>query len=935
MTRKTQTAAWMALAAMLATQTLAFGQSTGATAVEAATNTAAAIRYPAAREQAEALAVDRGTAGLALSLKRLGTWASVMDIVAHPDDEDGGMLTYESRGLGARASLLTLTRGEGGQNAMSPDADDALGLLRTNELLRADAYYGARQYFGTEADFGFSKTQEEAFSQWGHDRVLYDAVLAIRKERPLVLMATFVGGITDGHGQHQVSGEIEQEAYLAAGDPKVFPEQLRNGLLPWTPLKVYGRVPFAPVTAKGMFDYATGKWAPARFYNYVTRSWSATAPKPDVEIPTSEWNSVDGLSYQQIARTGWGEQRSQYGGGDPTLSGEGGSAYHLWASRLPAGETAQDGIFAGIPVDLPGLAWLVTRDGQAVPAWLTTGLATLSASVHQARTEFRPESPAGIAPSLRLALVTVRSLRARVQGSKLRDPGRSFLSEELDRKEAQLETALAESLGIDLQAFTVKSARTDHGPFGGGIDETPVSAVPGEKLLVRVHTHVASAGVTLQRVWLHGTDGRPWADGAVQNPAADATLAATVPTDEPPTAPYFTRPTVAQPYYNVSAAALRDEPFAPYPLQAWAEFAYDGIPVRVGEVVQTMHREPGRGGIFEPLVITPPIGVEVEPQAAILPPDGSPLVVRVVVHTEMAASGTVQLQLPDGWTSAPASATFHSAQRGDTEAVVFRVSPPAHSQAAGKVSLGAVATWNGKQFTSGWRSVGYPGMRPYNLYRKATTETRQVDVKIAKGLRVAYVMGTGDTVPEALRSLGIEPHLLTPQEIAQGDFSAWNVILIGIRAYSVRPELAANEARLEAFERSGGTVIVQYQSSNFPAPYPLDMGRSPEKVVEETAPVRLLHPENPLLSTPNRITTADFSGWVEERGHSFLSSWDPAYTALTETADHGQDPQQGGLLVAQVGRGHFVSVSYALYRQFPELVPGAFRLLANLISLGR
>ena len=322
-------AAWVALAAMVAAQTLAVGEATGATAAGLG-----AMRFPAASERAEALSVDRGAAGLALSLKRLGTWASVMDIVAHPDDEDGGMLTYESRGVGARASLLTLTRGEGGQNAMSADADDALGVLRTNELLAADEYYGARQYFGTEADFGFSKTQQEAFEQWGHDRVLYDAVLAIRRERPLVLMATFVGGITDGHGQHQVSGEIEQEAYLSAGDPKVFPDQLKAGLKPWTPLKVYGRAPFAPVTSKGMFDYATGKWAPARFYNYVTKQWSDQAPKADVEISSGEWNAVDGLSYQQIARTGWGEQRSQYGGGNPTLSGEGGSAYHLWASRV-------------------------------------------------------------------------------------------------------------------------------------------------------------------------------------------------------------------------------------------------------------------------------------------------------------------------------------------------------------------------------------------------------------------------------------------------------------------------------------------------------------------------------------------------------------------------------------------------------------------------
>ena len=182
---------------------------------------------------------DRGAADLEQTLKRLGTTASVLFIVPHPDDEDGALMTYLSRGLGVRVTLLTFTRGEGGQNAMSAESYDALGLIRTNELLKADRYYGARQLWGTEVDFGFSKTQQESFEKWGHDRVLYDAVLAIRMVRPQVIMSTFVGGVTDGHGQHQVAGEIAQEAFKAAADPNVFPEQLRPvkdggaGLEPW------------------------------------------------------------------------------------------------------------------------------------------------------------------------------------------------------------------------------------------------------------------------------------------------------------------------------------------------------------------------------------------------------------------------------------------------------------------------------------------------------------------------------------------------------------------------------------------------------------------------------------------------------------------------------------------------------------------------------
>ena len=221
---------------------------------------------------------DRGQADLEQTLKRLSTTASVFYIVAHPDDEDGALLTWLSRGMGARVTLFTLTRGEGGQNAMTGDTYDALGLIRTNELLKANEYIGAKQLWGTEADFGFSKTQAESFAQWGHDRVLYDAVLAVRQTRPQIIVATFVGGVSDGHGQHQVSGEIAQEAFKAAGDPKVFPEQLKDGLQPWQPLAVYSRAPFARITSQGIFDYATGKWAPAHFHNYITGEWTDLSP---------------------------------------------------------------------------------------------------------------------------------------------------------------------------------------------------------------------------------------------------------------------------------------------------------------------------------------------------------------------------------------------------------------------------------------------------------------------------------------------------------------------------------------------------------------------------------------------------------------------------------------------------------------------------------
>jgi hypothetical protein len=332
-------------------------------------------------------------------------------------------------------------------------------------------------------------------------------------------------------------------------------------------------------------------------------------------------------------------------------------------------------------------------------------------------------------------------------------------------------------------------------------------------------------------------------------------------------------------------------------------------------------------------VVTPAIGVSVQPEARILPLDGSALPVKVTVHSQGAAEGRVALKLPDGWRAEPAEAQFKRSAAGDTEPTLFSVTPSAAE--AGGYKIEAVVHSGGRTYETGWQSVGYPGLLPYNLYTAAQLKTRKVDVKLAPGLRIGYVMGTGDLVPDAIEELGGKVHLLSAAELGSGDLSAWNVIVIGIRAYSNRPELTTAQPRLDEFVRNGGTLIVQYQSGNFPAPLPLAMNsRMPERVVDEQSPVKLLNPSNPLLKQPNVITKADFDGWVEERGHSFLDTWDAAFIPLTETSDAGQDPQRGGLIVAHPGKGTYIYVAYALYRQLPELVPGAYRLLANLLSAG-
>lgn len=897
------------------------------------------------------IAEDRGEAQLEQTLKRLDTTASLLVIVAHPDDEDGALMTYLARGKGARVTLFTLTRGEGGQNLMSADTEDALGIIRTNELLRADEFYGAQQLWGTEIDFGFSKTQEEAFSQWGHDRVLYDAVLAVRKVRPQIIVSTFVGGITDGHGQHQVSGEIAQEVFKAAADPKIFPDQLKPvaegglGLTPWQPLAVYSRTPFAPVTDKGMFDYATGKWAPAKFHNYITGEWISGVPSTDATVPVGTFDITLGRTYAQIATQGWGEQKSQNGGANPGMPEPVNGSYHLWgvaAEAKGSGTGENDDLFHNSRVNIDtSIAGLGRLARGSVPGWLGDGLRQIDAGL----SEFESECPcrAGIETARKLAVIYRQTidLRRKVAGGDMDADGRASILFELDAKIGEFQTAFADLLGLNLTAFRTKESRPQGGGFRGATaDETSRSVSPGETLRVRVHVSQATTETRLEKVWLESEGNPEWktelSTGAIDpsKHAVDPIFEVTVPENAQPTEPFFTRPNTEQAYYNVSNPAWRERSFAPYPLAAWAEYTFGGLPIRIGEVVQTLDRVTGPGGIYEPLVVTPAIGVRVSPDARILPLNGGPLPVRVTVHTQGASEGTVRLKLPEGWTSRPAEAKFQRSSGGDTEPIEFSVTPSAVKE--GAYSVRAEAESGERTYESGWESIGYAGLRPYNQYQPSELRTRKVDVKLASGLRIGYVMGTGDLVPEAMEGMGLAPHLLSAAELESADLSQWNVIVIGIRAYSVRPELAAAEARLDQFVRAGGTVIVQYQSGDFPAPLALSMnGRMPERVVDENSPVKLLDPENELLSRPNKITSEDFAGWVEERGHSFMDNWDQGYTALTETADPGQDPQKGGLLVAHPGKGTYIYVAYALYRQLPELVPGSYRLLANLLSAGK
>ncbi|MBV8673819.1 MAG: PIG-L family deacetylase [Acidobacteriaceae bacterium] len=898
-----------------------------------------------ASPDAQTLPEDRGADGLAQTLKKLHTWGSLMMIVAHPDDEDGGMLTLESRGFGARTAILTLTRGEGGQNAMSSETYDALGLIRTNELLLADEYSGTEQFFSRVADYGFSKTIEEAHEKWGRDRVLYDVVRAVRLYRPLVITSVFTGNITDGHGHHQVAGEAAQLAFKMAGDPTVFPDQIAQGLRPWSPLKVYARNPFFSATSRGIYDYATNKWSPVRFYDYVSAQWNTTVPPTDIEVHEGTFDPILSQSYIQIAREGWSQQKSQNGGGNIPLRGTFDVGYHRYGSRVPDNGPDKT-FFDGIDTSLPGIATLAHGE----TAFLTAALKDIDQHVMTATFGYLPSNPEKIAPELIIGYKKTKDLIEAVNSSALPADDKGNVVHELEMKLTQFNIALAQALGLQVNAVVIPRTPDKPAPLGLFAEDTPTTVTPSSEIDVRLHVAsaqpwTAGGSLRLTRTWLESSGGVPWKTVRLGAPgmdtasssAGDVVYRVTVPRDAPYTRPYFTRPNPEQPYYDISDPTLANQPLAPYPLAGWAEFNYDGVPVRLGQVVQTVHREHGYGSLYQPLAVVPKISVNVAVPAGIVPLGSTSFALAVSVRNsqQAAADGTLRLDLPAGWTCDPPAQNFHL-RANESAPLNFTIHPS--MLAAESYTIKANAQSGYQIFSEGFETIGYPGLRPYYLYRAATYGARGVDVKVAPTLNVGYVMGTGDDVPLALEQMGIHAHLLSPAEIASGDLSRYDTILVGIRAYSNRPDLAANNHRLLDYVQRGGNLVVQYQSGDFdqygPYPYTLiSSGRLPERVVDETAPVTIM--SNPVFDWPNRITSRDFDGWIEERGHSFLESWDSRYVAPTETHDPGQDPQRGGLLIAHYGKGTYIYVAFALYRQFPEAVPGAYRILANLISLGK
>jgi len=853
---------------------------------------------PTAHAQVRSIYTN-GAQGLVQVLRRLQTTASAMHTGAHPDDEDSALIARLARGDQARVAYLSLNRGEGGQNIISSDLFEALGVIRTEELLQARRLDGGDQFFTRTIDYGFTKTRAEAAAKWGEQNVLGDTVRVIRTFRPLVIISRFTGTPSDGHGHHQLAGYLTPLAFQAAADPAQFPEQIAEGLRPWQALKLY-----------------------------VSESFGNNPNnKPTLTVETGRFDYLLGRTYLEIALEGRSQHKSQEQG-SIELHGPRESGVRLLKSFVQNSEPEQS-IFDGIDASITGIAKLSALRDDAING----ELAQMQKAAARALAEYDALSPQKIIKPLSEGIDATRRARAKLSslsGEANASADADFL---LEQKEHEFADALQRAAGVTVEALA---------------ESETVS--PGESVAVAVKVFVPDASlVKIGEIHLRTAKdwrvdpatppqptGGPFSRFRRETAQQSAFFRLSVPENATFTQPYW----LAQPrvgdLFQWPQNAPKGRPFDPE--QAFGEVRMEigGTPVVMTKTVQYRYADEVRGEIRRDLNVVPAISVTLDSHLIVVPTSARSQIKRIAIrltnNSQQLVQGEVRLRLPEGWTAQPAETQFEIKQKNARTAVVFNVMVPPRTK-AGSFQIGAEAVAAGKTFNRELHAIEFPHIQTHRMYLPSAATVRVFDLQVAP-VRVGYIMGSGDQVPEAIRQMGLQVTMLGEDELSTGDLSRYDTIVVGIRASQVRPDFVANNVRLTDYLRGGGTLIVQYQRPDYVekglAPFPAKIG---ERVTDENAVVTILQPQHPVFNFPNKINPADWENWVQERTLYNMTALDQKYIPLLESHDPQESAQNGGEVYAEIGRGKYVYTSYAWFRQLPEGVPGAYRLFANLLSL--
>lgn len=856
---------------------------------------------------------ERGAAALDQLLRGVTVSGRVLMVAAHPDDEDTNLLTMLARGHQVHAAYLSLTRGDGGQNLIGNELGEALGVIRTEELLAARRVDGAQQFFSRAYDFGFSKTADETFQQWDKEALTGDVVRVIRAVRPQVMVAMFSGTPADGHGHHQASGILARAGVDAAMDTARFP------------VATHGR-----------------PWQVAKFYR---GAWSRNATAT-LTLQVGTYDPALGRNYAEIA----GESRSQHRSqGFGVLQTRGAAQTRLTRELTRVNESTpadQEGTpFDGVDTSFMRLTRIAGGRGAAL-----AGIAPLMDSVTRMVDLRRPD---GVVPALARVVQMAQEARAAVKRCGIvpitQYPSINGLPAVCDLEDEELETAvdrvLQRSRAALAQAAGVLIEATSPEEFTAFGDQLPVR--------VSIYNRGVRA-VTVHGVTLSGAGPFRAIEPIVISPGRDTVLVfpVYVTVDHRPywvgtrrDAMYADGTSPADGIARISAGvtvemvakvAVADDARRLSAVEASIEIAGVRTTIDGGTIVNRF-ADPVLGEQNRPVGAVPPITIALdralEYVRADVPLDRR---IRVTLRSYGVRPRTVRFRtlIPAGLTGSGLPDSLILAA-GATQELYLTLTG---KLAEGRYDFGVGAESEGTLFVEGMTTIEYPHIRPIRLYRQSSAYLLAVAMTVPRALRVAYVIGVSDASGAILSQLGIPTTMLTAEQLRLLDLSLYTTIVIGPRAYETSAELRAANPMLFAWVRNGGTLVVQYGQFEMAAPgmmpLPVTFSRPAARVTREDAPVRVVDTQSKLLRWPNRITERDWADWVQERALYMPSVIDPGYRTPIALNDPDEPEQRGAILDYPMGKGRYVYTTLSLFRQIPGGVRGGSRILVNLLSAG-
>jgi len=809
------------------------------------------------------------------SLVPLKSVSSFLQTGAHPDDETTRLLARLAKADGVRLGYACAVRGEGGQNDIGTESRSVLGVLRTREMERAAAVLDMELFWlneeidGAIFDFGLSKSAEETFGYWGRERTVERLVRVIRSFRPDVLAPTFLD-VPGQHGHHRAVTQATEEAFRLAADPQAFPEHARDGLAPWQAAKLY--LP-AWSGAGGAYD--------------------DTEPPPNatITVPVGGFDAVHGASYPQIAQWSRAFHRTQ-GMGRWVEEGNDEVPLHRLACAIDAPDE-EHGLFDGLPTTLGELAETVGDAG------ISVAMRAAQQHIDAALAAF-PDN-AGVLAEIHAALGAVRNA---VQALPAADADlRHAVAHRLDAKERQLCRASR------CAALLVARLETDRPVLaaGDGAELTLTAYLGGSVALTATALEIVAP-----RGWRTEQSGDA---PSLLRPGARMTATArlSAPSDAADFEPY---------QFRTAPHGSTD------PVHGLVRYAVDGV--AVDTVIQ----------LDEPLAVLPAVSVEVRPAAVAYNLErGGPITVGITTRRNGGSGGSesrLTLSPPPEWQVSPPETAISLPGLADTDSAEFTLAVP-DGVAPGRFEIPVSVDGLPARAV---RTIRHPHIRTTHVVTPAQISVQTMSVALPEGLRIGYVDGGSDRVLSWLRQLGAEVEPLDAAALGGGDLDRFDTIVIGIFAYKARPDLLAANGRLKEWVAGGGNLVTQYHrpwdnwDPETVPPHYLKIGQPSLRwrVTDQNAAVTHLVPDHRLLNHPNTIGEQDWQGWVKERGLYFAAEWAPDYTPLLSMADPGEKPLTGSLLTAAYGKGRHTHTSLILYYQMDFLVPGAFRLMANLVT---